>query len=471
MTHTDQAREFSDDRVVAAGDAAPAARPHWGTWRASMPTAVITTADLAALAAAVAAVGQISLAVVGYVAAVVALLSVNGSRRPRISLRLSDQVGRILTAIALPVPLLLPWLPGPQAWRLAAWSAACVLAVRMLAYASIQTARRRGVLVEPVLIVGAGETGRLVAGILEEHPELGLKPAGFLDSCPAPGADLPQAVLGSAADLPRLLAQLGIRRVIVSCPAESDAGLVSALRSSRPLGAEIAVVPCLHEVGLAVPRACLDEIRGIPLIQLRRPVPASRLLKRAADLFGATVLLCLLGPVLLVLAAVIRIRCGPPAVFRQLRMTGQGRAAQVLKLRTLAEHSDSDTRWAVPTDLAIGPGRWLRASHLDELPQLLNVLRGSMSLVGPRPERPYFAEQFDRSIRGYRDRHRVRAGLTGWAQVHGLHGDTPLADRVRLDNQYIEYWTPWLDAVIVVRTVVCALRALIRVTSRQVHRP
>jgi exopolysaccharide biosynthesis polyprenyl glycosylphosphotransferase len=471
MTDTDQAPEVTDHRVVQAHGSPSATRPGRRTRLGSVASAVITAADLVALAGAVAATGQVSLPVVGYAAAVMVLLSVNGTRRPRICLRLSDQVGTILTAIALPLLVLLPWLPAHQAWRLAVWSAACLVAFRLLAYASIQAARRRGVLVDPVLIVGAGETGELVARTLDGHPELGLKPMGFLDTRPPPGVELPQPVLGSATDLPRLIQALGVRRVIVCCPAESEGGLVSVLRSCRPLGTEVAYVPGLHEVGLAVPRACLDEIRGIPLIQLRREVPAGWLLKRAADLILASVLLCLLGPVLLVLAAVIRMRSGPPAIFRQLRVTGPGRAAQVLKLRTLAEHSDSDTRWAVPMDLAIRPGRWLRACHLDELPQLLNVLRGSMSLVGPRPERPYFAEQFSRSIPGYRDRHRVQAGLTGWAQVHGLHGDTPLADRVRFDNQYIEYWTPWLDAVIVARTLACALRALISVASGQERSP
>jgi lipopolysaccharide/colanic/teichoic acid biosynthesis glycosyltransferase len=124
-----------------------------------------------------------------------------------------------------------------------------------------------------------------------------------------------------------------------------------------------------------------------------------------------------------------------------------------LKLRTLTGHPDPDTSWTVTGQECSALGRWLRITHLDELPQLWNVLRGDMSLVGPRPERPYFVEQFGREIRRYSDRTRMPAGMTGWAQVHGLHGDTSIFERARFDNQYIEYWSPWLDVVILARTL------------------
>ena len=182
------------------------------------------------------------------------------------------------------------------------------------------------------------------------------------------------------------------------------------------------------------------------------------MLKRVFDVAGSAILLAVSAPLLLVLAAVVRLRFGKTALFRQTRATGNGRLAPILKLRTLADDDESDTRWTVDADHCTPLGRWLRATHLDELPQLLNVLRGEMSLVGPRPERPYFAERFNRDIPRYADRIRMPAGMTGWAQVNGLNGDTSIFERARFDNYYLEYWSPWLDLVILARTVVAVAR-------------
>ena len=430
----------------------PAVRPAWQPRRLAGPAAAVPAVDVLALAVALAATGHVSLAALGYAVAVLVLLAAAGLMRLRICLRLSDQAGRILAAAAVPAAALLPWLTAGHAWRLVAWSAGCLLLGRAVAYRCVRAARRRGLLAEPALLIGSGETAVLVARLLREHSEFGLRAFGFAAS-PQPAGQLPLPVLGASGDLPRLVAELGIRRVIVCAGTGEDREMVSALRGARLQGADIVVVPGLHELGMAVPRACLDEICGIPVIPLRRPPGAWLVVKRGVDIIVAAVLLCLLGPFVLGLAAIIKISSGGPAIFRQLRVTGAGRAAQVLKLRTLADHSNSDTCWSVPLESCTGFARWLRVSHLDELPQLVNVLRGQMSLIGPRPERPYFAEKFGAAIPGYRDRHRMRAGLTGLAQAAGLHGDTSLEDRVRFDNQYIEYWSPWQDLVILARTV------------------
>ena len=428
--------------------------------RRTLGPALLATVDVVALAVAVAAAGQVSLVSVAYAPAALVLLAAAGTQRLRICLRLSDEAGRILGAALAPAVLLLPWLSAGHAWRLAVWSAGSLLAGRSLAYSGLRIARRRGLLTEPALLVGTGEIAVLVARLLREHSELGLRVFGFADSLvsPAqPAGALPLPVLGSATDLPRLIIEFGIRRVIVCTGGEAGQGLVQGLRAARLQGADIVLVPGLHELGMAVPRACLDEICGIPVVPLRRPPGAWLVAKRAGDVVVAGLLLCLLGPVIIGLAAVIRVTSGGPAIFRQLRVTGGGRAAQVLKLRTLPPHGNSDTCWSVPVESCTRFSRWLRVSHLDELPQLVNVLRGHMSLVGPRPERPYFAERFGRTVPGYQDRVRMQAGLTGLAQASGLHGDTSLVDRIRFDNQYIEYWSPWLDLVILARTAARAI--------------
>ena len=173
---------------------------------------------------------------------------------------------------------------------------------------------------------------------------------------------------------------------------------------------------------------------------------------------AAAILLAAAAPLLGAMALVIKVRRRHPVFFRQVRVVGCGRLAEIIKLRTMGVHPDADTCWVVPPWQVTPLGRWLRATHLDELPQLINVLRGDMSLVGPRPERPYFAEKFGREIPRYDDRHRMRAGLTGLAQVHGLHGDTSIHERVRFDNLYIDNWSLWLDVVILARTLTTVAR-------------
>lgn len=179
--------------------------------------------------------------------------------------------------------------------------------------------------------------------------------------------------------------------------------------------------------------------------------------KRAFDLVVGTALLLALAPVLLVLAAAVLVTSGRPVLFRQARVTAGGRIIQIVKLRTCTDDGGGvlspDTQWTVAAEQLTALARWLRATHLDELPQLLNVVRGELSLVGPRPERPYFASRFAEVIPRYGDRQRMPAGMTGWAQVHGRYGDTSIAERVRYDNDYIEHWSLWLDVVILARTL------------------
>jgi lipopolysaccharide/colanic/teichoic acid biosynthesis glycosyltransferase len=178
--------------------------------------------------------------------------------------------------------------------------------------------------------------------------------------------------------------------------------------------------------------------------------------KRITDAVAAAAALVVFSPLLLACAVAVRLEGGSGVLFRQIRVGMDGRPFTMFKFRTLipASMAESQLRWSIAGDPRIGPvGRVLRATSLDELPQLVNVLRGEMSLVGPRPERPYFVEQLSQRHAGYHARHRVPVGLTGWAAVHGLRGDTSIADRVQFDNTYIQNWSLWLDAKIMLRTI------------------
>lgn len=451
--------------VTAATPAPPSAVPALPAVRRAAPgrlagVLALPVADSVGLAVGVGITTTDALASALYGLAVLVALSLSGLHRLRICLRVSDQAGRILAAVAMPAALLLLPLPAVTALRLALTCAGLVLAARLMTSAALRAAYRRGRLTETALIIGSGTFGAFLAQQVRDHPELGLRLAGFLDDGP-PRRDLPEPGLGVPADLARVATELGVSRVLIAFGDWRDEDLVTIVRACRALPADLCVVPRLYELGLAVPRGCLDEICGVPVIPLRRIAGRpGAVVKRVADMLISAVLLVATAPLLGVLAAVIWLRSGRSPIFRQLRVTGQGKEAYVLKLMTITPGEDSGTRWSVDPAQCGRLGRLLRATHLDELPQLVNVLRGELSLVGPRPERGYFARQFGEQIPRYADRDRVRAGLTGWAQVNGLHGDTSIAERSRFDNQYIEYWSPWLDLVILARTVGSALAGL-----------
>jgi lipopolysaccharide/colanic/teichoic acid biosynthesis glycosyltransferase len=182
--------------------------------------------------------------------------------------------------------------------------------------------------------------------------------------------------------------------------------------------------------------------------------------KRVLDVIVAGAALTLTAPLFGLVALAVRLSSPGPILFRQKRVGQDGREIDVLKFRTLRRNEDSDTQWSVVGDARLTPvGRLLRRTSIDELPQLWSVLLGDMSLVGPRPERPFFVRRFSADVSGYKDRHRLPVGLTGWAQVHGLRGDTSIEERARFDNDYIEHWSLWRDLVILGRTLAEVVRS------------
>jgi exopolysaccharide biosynthesis polyprenyl glycosylphosphotransferase len=319
----------------------------------------------------------------------------------------------------------------------------------------------------PTLIVGAGVVGEHLVKRLVGEPRYGLRPVGYLDGDPLPKPDRSPAesvpILGSATDLAEAVQQTGARRVILAFTSEPDQVLVGMVTKCRQLGVDVSLVPRLYES--INDRATLDYVGGLPLLSLHPTDPHGWqfVTKHAFDRSFAFVALLALSPVMIAIAIAVRASSPGPILFRQRRVGRDGHEFDVLKFRTMREERDGPNDFDLPPGIAPGGvegedrrtpvGRFLRDFSLDELPQFINVLRGDMSLVGPRPERPEYVERFTDEVSRYEDRHRVRSGITGWAQVNGLRGQTSIADRVEWDNYYIQNWSLRLDVRIIVLTV------------------
>lgn len=329
---------------------------------------------------------------------------------------------------------------------------ASVMAARLLMFKVVMAARQRGYDLEDTLIVGAGPVGVEVAAALENNPEFGLVPYGFVDRF---DERLPYPIVGRPEDLLTILRETKIRHVVLAFGAASETELVSYVRRCSVLPVQFYAVPRFFELGVSADQVG-RELEGFALVPLRRPGHGHSMwpAKRAFDLVCSALLIVLTAPIMAACAVAVKLSSPGPILFKQKRVGVNGRPFEIYKFRSMRVNDDHHTTWSVDDDDRVTRvGRLLRQSHLDELPQLFNVLRGEMSIVGPRPERPYFVEQFSSEIEGYGDRHRVPVGITGWAQVNGYWGDTSIEARVRLDNRYIENWSLWRDLVIAVRTI------------------
>jgi exopolysaccharide biosynthesis polyprenyl glycosylphosphotransferase len=462
------------DNTVAAGSDAQAAQAQLALeapWRNPEPwwlragvRPYLLLGDVAAFVIATAITTPANPVHVVVLGVYVAVFYVVGLYRSRLDLSLLDDLPYILAAslvgFALKLALisLFPHVdPPPRQVLHALVLLAAVLVVRWIAYTVVRRARCRGKVHHRTLIVGAGQVGIRLANTLQDRPYYGLDPVGFVDcDPPTQNSLLPAPVLGAYEQLGKVIREHRIRDVIVAFGGANEDDLVDILRTCDRLDVEVFLVPRLFELHNA--NRYTDEIWGIPLIRVRRAVFRSPWwkVKRAIDIVISGVALIVLSPLLAVVALAVRWEGGPGIIFRQQRVGLDGRPFDVLKFRSLkpVNETESQTNWNIKHDDRLGPvGRFIRASSLDELPQLWNILRGDMSLVGPRPERPHFVEQFSTHIPRYTARHRVPAGLTGWSQAHGLRGDTSIEDRARFDNYYIENWSPWLDIKILVMTV------------------
>jgi Undecaprenyl-phosphate glucose phosphotransferase len=321
---------------------------------------------------------------------------------------------------------------------------------------------RAGIGLKRVLIAGAGDLGRLVADRILQHRELGYQVIGFVDD--RAGGDhigyrgLP--LLGTLGEVGDISQREKIDHLYVALPLEEHSKLLDLVEITSRECIDIKVVPDLLQF-IAL-RARLEDLDGLPVINVN-DVPLQGFnawVKRVLDILLSAVALAIIAVPLAIIAILVKWTSPGPVFYRQERMGLDGKAFNVYKFRSMYVDAEETTGpvWARDNDpRATRLGRWLRRFDLDELPQFWNVLRGDMSIVGPRPERPFFVEQFKHRIPQYMLRHKVKAGITGWAQVNGWRGNTSLEKRIEYDLYYIENWSVTLDLKIMWLTVIRGL--------------
>jgi exopolysaccharide biosynthesis polyprenyl glycosylphosphotransferase len=477
----------------------------WAVLRPAMDFVLLCAAVVIALGGfgSVAGVSSLDAPLLAMPALVMVLLFLRGLYRTRLRALILDSVVPVVSAVSVAAMLVAAIgmlasgeLPTRSTWIDAWMFSLLAIGIGRVSMSFAQrTARRRRVVGKPVLIMGAGLVGSQVARRLEGHPEYGLAPIGFLDDDPRSiaevgGRDVP--VLGTAEDLDRIVRRTGVKNLIVAFSSVADARVSRLIQRCQELGIEVSVVPRMFDT--INDRVGYDTVGGLPLLSFAavNPKGVQFAIKDAVDRVAAALLLVLLSPVLLLAVLAVRLSSPGPVFFRQRRVGRDGAEFDLYKFRSMrlagapysngagsngaarrgADREEEGGVAAVaqllPRDTAPGGvegadrrtliGRLLRRSSLDELPQLFNVVRGDMSLIGPRPERPEFVELFGRDVTRYGDRHRVKSGITGWAQVHGLRGNTSLAERVEWDNYYIAHWSLALDVKIVLLTFMALFR-------------
>ncbi|PZF99099.1 polyprenyl glycosylphosphotransferase [Micromonospora endophytica] len=424
--------------------------------------------DVAALTAPLLLTQTYWRGMLAYAALAVAAFWSGGLYRPRRHVSILDELpslgGRLLTSAAVVAIIAaqrhasVEYVSGFM--RDVALSAGLVITGRTVSRALVVFVRKHRWVEHNAIIIGSGPVGLELARLLRRHPRYGLRFVGCVDT-PSRQETVALPLSGSLDDLEHLVRLLECEVLIIADPACVESHLMEALIRPRSSRCDLWAVPGLW--GSRPQGGYPDHIGAIPIVKIGDFTFAGPkwAIKRASDLVFAMVALVLLSPVLLLCAIATFLEGGQAVFFRQERVGRDGKSFEVIKFRTMRplDEQESQTRWSIADDQRVGPiGRFMRRTSLDELPQLWNILRGEMSVVGPRPERPHFVEKFSAEYPNYAARHRVPVGLTGLAQVSGLRGDTPISDRARFDNYYIENWSLWLDIKVMLRTVAEVLR-------------
>jgi exopolysaccharide biosynthesis polyprenyl glycosylphosphotransferase len=331
--------------------------------------------------------------------------------------------------------------------------------------------RRQVVARDRLLIVGTGSTGQHVLDTIARSPWLGYEIVGVLSHLGArgdigderPDASLPEVpLLGNDGELATVVARHNIDEVIIALNGTPHEEVLALTQTLIEAPVNVKVYPDTFQL-ITKNELSLDDLGGLPMVSVRNVALRgwNRVIKRVMDVVLSAIILVFVSPIIIILAALVKLT-SPGAVFHlQERIGHDGRTFLCIKLRSMASGAEELTGpiWATRDDpRRTRLGQFMRRYSLDELPQFINVLLGEMSIVGPRPERPHFVEQFRESIPGYNYRHNEKAGITGWAQVNGLRGDTSIEERTRYDLYYVENWSPLFDLKIMIKTVWLVLR-------------
>ena len=323
---------------------------------------------------------------------------------------------------------------------------------RLILHSMMRKLFRRGIGARRAAIMGYGATAEMLERVMTTHPEWGHRAVGWF--C-LEAAEPDRKCLGNWSDVRKIVQEHTIDTIIIALEDDNRDILSQGLTACEGLNVEFLYAPSI--LPLMHAHSKVAELEGIPLLKIKGIALQgwNAVVKRTFDIAVSTIALILLSPFLLLISALVKLTSPGPVFYRQRRIGLDGKEFDLLKFRSMPVDAEQHTGpiWASRNDSRRTPmGRIIRRLSVDELPQLINILKGEMSIVGPRPERPHFVSEFRKQIPGYVERHRVRSGLTGWAQVNGLRGDTSIELRTQYDVYYVEHWSLVFDIQIILRT-------------------